>query len=115
MGDSAGAVEGLDQATRMEPLQVGDAIWISRAAMRLGDWDFAEAVLNTWIKGSQDAEAQMELVSLKIMLAEAFWLYRAYGASDADPPEIVKTTETYRSIQRMLGKLSDGGTSEALR
>ncbi len=102
LGDKAGAAEWFDQSARMEPQNAGDAIWLSRAAMRMGDWDLALAALDAWLNGNQEIEAQLERLSGKITLAEAHWLYRACGAQSAAPPEAAASMDSYRSILHAL-------------
>lgn len=109
-GDLPSATSALASAVALTPKNPADAIGVSRAALRLGDWKRAIEPLEAILISEDNAEVLDELVRHRLRLMDAFWLYaNTAEAHNRAPDASFSGLEGFQEVQRLIDRGSQAG------
>lgn len=74
-GDLSAAKSALDSANQMTPVLMEDAIWFSRASIRMGSWQQSISIFEDWLSIEDYPDAVLEYIHARLRIFDASWIY----------------------------------------
>ena len=106
--DLSQAIETLVRASEASCRSVQDAIWVSRAQLRMLNWDAALAVLEPWLA---DPYAARERARVLLRIANAKWLFNSANARARAPA--LDEPESIAAAEVLINDLATHGLAES--
>ena len=111
--DRSAAEGALDRGLRTSPESVDDAVQLSRAALRLAEWDKAIAILETWLSKHDDTRVIVAWIRARLRLADARWLYAHSAEAFAHAPSVAWEGESFmQDMQAGIERARNSKVSE---